>query len=167
MTSRIVILNLPMSLQTQLTELCKNIPVKFRESPSKCSAAHPKNPLVQYFRQPFPKDGRDVFTLLCCLLIVLGLCLHCRISEGIANMLMLHHHRDGLIAQSARGDRKQGRRDRRGCKQMYLLQSRRVGFSESGPTLHLVQGRAKPVLQGVNSTESYLFHHGETTYRAG
>ena len=27
------------------TELCNNIPAKFRESPSKCSAAHPKNAL--------------------------------------------------------------------------------------------------------------------------
>ena len=27
------------------TELCKNIPAKFRESPSKYSAAHPKNAL--------------------------------------------------------------------------------------------------------------------------
>ena len=30
----------------------------------------------------------------------------------------------------------------------------RVGFSDSGPTLYLVQGRAKPVLHGPNSTES-------------
>ena len=32
-------------------------------------------------------------------------------------------------------------------------------------TLYLVQGRAKPVLHGPNSTESNLFHHGEATYR--
>ena len=30
-----------------------------------------------------------------------------------------------------------------------------------------VQGRAKPVLHGRNSTESNLFHDGETTYRVG
>ena len=34
-------------------------------------------------------------------------------------------------------------------------------------TLYLVQGRAKPVLHGTNSTESNLFHHGETAYRVG
>ena len=33
----------------------------------------------------------------------------------------------------------------------------------SGLTLYLVQGRAMPVLHGPNSTESNLFHHGETT----
>ena len=33
--------------------------------------------------------------------------------------------------------------------------------------LYLVQGRAKPVLHVLNSTESNLFHHGETTYRVG
>ena len=30
------------------TELCKNITAKFRESTSKCSAAHPKNALWRY-----------------------------------------------------------------------------------------------------------------------
>ena len=43
----------------------------------------------------------------------------------------------------------------------------RVGFSDSGPTLFLVQGRAKPVLHGSNSTKSYLLHHGETTHKVG
>ena len=38
----------------------------------------------------------------------------------------------------------------------------RVGFSDSGQTLYLVQGRANPVLHGPNSIESNLFHHGET-----
>ena len=38
---------------------------------------------------------------------------------------------------------------------------------DGGPTLYLVQGRAKPVLHGPNSTESNLFTHGETTYRVG
>ena len=32
---------------------------------------------------------------------------------------------------------------------------------------YLVQGRAKPVLCGPNSTESNLFHHWETTNRVG
>ena len=31
--------------------------------------------------------------------------------------------------------------------------------------MNLVQGRAKPVFHGPNSTESNLVHHGETTYR--
>ena len=52
-------------------------------------------------------------------------------------------------------------------EQISLLLSMRVGFSDSGPTLYLVQGRAKPVLHGQNSTESNLFHHGEATYRVG
>ena len=46
-------------------------------------------------------------------------------------------------------------------------ESRRVGFWDSGPTLYVVQGRAKPDLHGPNSTESNLFDHGETTYRVG
>ena len=50
--------------------------------------------------------------------------------------------------------------------QMSLLLSTRVGLSDSGPTLYLVQGRANPVLHGPNSTE-WLFHHGEITYRVG
>ena len=57
------------------------------------------------------------------------------------------------------------------CSQRFLLKSTRVGFSDSGPTqgppMYLVQGRAKPVIHGPNSTESNLFHHGETTYRVG
>ena len=36
----------------------------------------------------------------------------------------------------------------------------KVAFSESGPTLYLVQGRAKPVLQGPSGTESNLLHQG-------
>ena len=32
-------------------------------------------------------------------------------------------------------------------------------------TLYLVQGRAKTVIHGPNSTEPDLFHHGEITYR--
>ena len=52
-------------------------------------------------------------------------------------------------------------------EQRSLLQSTRVGFSAIGPTQYLVQGRAKPVLHGPNSTEPNLFHHGETTYRVG
>ena len=43
----------------------------------------------------------------------------------------------------------------------------RVAYSDSPPTLHVVPGRAKPVLHGPNSTEPNLFHHGETTYRVG
>ena len=34
--------------------------------------------------------------------------------------------------------------------------STRVRFSDSGPTLYLVQGRANPVLHGPNSTESIV-----------
>ena len=52
-------------------------------------------------------------------------------------------------------------------RQMSLLYSTRVRFSDSGPTLYLVQGREKPVILGPNSTEPNLFHHGETTYRVG
>ena len=33
--------------------------------------------------------------------------------------------------------------------------------------LYVVQGRAKPVLHGPNSTEPNLFHHGETTHMVG
>ena len=35
---------------------------------------------------------------------------------------------------------------------------------DSGPTLYLVQGRAKSVLHGPHSTESNLFLHKETTH---
>ena len=42
------------------TELCKNIPDKFRESLSKCSTVHPKTSL-------FPIPHSNVFTLLCIL----------------------------------------------------------------------------------------------------
>ena len=52
-------------------------------------------------------------------------------------------------------------------KQRSLLYSMRVGFVGSGPTLYVVQGRAKPVLHGPNSTEYNLFHHRKTTYRVG
>ena len=51
--------------------------------------------------------------------------------------------------------------------QRSLLLSTRVRFSDSGPTLYLVQERAKLVLSGPNSTESNLFHRGETTYSVG
>ena len=37
----------------------------------------------------------------------------------------------------------------------------------SNPALYLIQERALPVLHGPNSTESNLFHHGETRYRFG
>ena len=49
--------------------------------------------------------------------------------------------------------------------QRSLLESTRVGFSDSGPTLYRVYGRVKPVLRGPNSTGSNLLKHGETTYR--
>ena len=42
-----------------------------------------------------------------------------------------------------------------------------VAYSDSVPTLYVVHGRAKPVLHGPDSTETNLFHHGETTYRVG
>ena len=45
--------------------------------------------------------------------------------------------------------------------------SMRVGFSDSGLTLYLVQGRAKPVLHGPNITEPNQLDHGETTYMVG
>ena len=51
--------------------------------------------------------------------------------------------------------------------QKSLLYDTRVGFSDGGPTLYVVPGRAKPVLHGPNSTESNLYHNGETTYRVG
>ena len=51
--------------------------------------------------------------------------------------------------------------------QRSLLLSKRVGISDSGTTLYVGHGRAKTVLHGPNSTETNLFHHGETTYRVG
>ena len=51
--------------------------------------------------------------------------------------------------------------------QRSLLRSMPVAYSDSHPTLYVVHGRAKPVLHGPNSTDSNLFHHGETTYRVG
>ena len=48
--------------------------------------------------------------------------------------------------------------------EILALKHARVGFSDSGLTLYLVQGRANPVLYWPNSTESNLFHHGESTY---
>ena len=44
-----------------------------------------------------------------------------------------------------------------------LALSTRVGFSDSGLTLHLVQKGTKPVLHGPNSTGTNLFDHGENT----
>ena len=41
-----------------------------------------------------------------------------------------------------------------------------AAFSDSHPTLYVVDGRDKPVLHGPSSTEYNLFHHGETTYRS-
>ena len=49
------------------TELRKNIPAKFRELPSKRSAAHPKNALWRNISDTFPELGRNFFTLLCTL----------------------------------------------------------------------------------------------------
>ena len=43
-----------------------------------------------------------------------------------------------------------------GLKQRSLLYGTRAGLSDSYPTVYVVQGRAKPVLHGQNSTE---FHH--------
>ena len=45
------------------TELCKNIPAMFRES----LTSRPK--ITKYFDKPFPKPGRNVFTLLCTIYI--------------------------------------------------------------------------------------------------
>ena len=42
-----------------------------------------------------------------------------------------------------------------------------VAYSDSLPTLYVVHRRPNPVLCGPNSTEPYLFHHWETTYRVG
>ena len=50
---------------THSTELCKSITAKLRESPSKCSADHPKKSLLLHFRQGFTEPGRHVFTRLC------------------------------------------------------------------------------------------------------
>ena len=52
-------------------------------------------------------------------------------------------------------------------EQRALLSSTRVGFSDSGTTLYLIQGGAKPVPHGPNSTESNLFNDGESAYRVG
>ena len=49
------------------------------------------------------------------------------------------------------------------CSQRFLLKSTRVGFSDSGPTLNLVQGRSKQVIHGPNGAESNLLYHEETT----
>ena len=46
-----------------------------------------------------------------------------------------------------------------GAGKRSLLLSMRVGFSDNGPTLCLVQGRAKPVLHGPNGTESNQRNH--------
>ena len=54
-----------------------------------------------------------------------------------------------------------------GRQQRSILRSMPVAYSDSHPTMYVVHGRAKPVLHGPNSTESYLFRHGETTYRVG
>ena len=49
-----------------VTELCKNIPPKFWESPSKCSAVQPKIALWRNIStKPCKKPGPNVFTLLC------------------------------------------------------------------------------------------------------
>ena len=47
------------------TELCKNIPAKFRESPTKCSAPHPKNALWRNITASHSLNlpGRHIFTL--------------------------------------------------------------------------------------------------------
>ena len=51
--------------------------------------------------------------------------------------------------------------------QKSFLKSMPAAFSDSHPNLNVILGRAKPVLHGPNSTHSNLFHHGETTFRAG
>ena len=51
------------------------------------------------------------------------------------------------------------------CGQRSNMTEVRVAYSDTPPTLYEVHGRAKPVLCGPNSTESNLFHHGDTTYR--
>ena len=51
--------------------------------------------------------------------------------------------------------------------QRSILSSMPVAYSDIHPTLYVVHKRAKPVLQGPNSTDPNLFHHGETTYRVG
>ena len=53
-----------------LTELCKNTSAKFRGIALKmfrCPPPPPKKKCIvaQYFSQPVPKPGRDVFTLIC------------------------------------------------------------------------------------------------------
>ena len=42
-----------------------------------------------------------------------------------------------------------------------------AAFSDSHPTLYVVDGRDKPVLHGPSSTGPNLFYHGETTYGPG
>ena len=77
-------------------------------------------------------------------------------------------------ATAAAATRKEGMencgRHGRTAEVLALKHNSRIGFSDSGPILDLAHGshgRAKPVINGPNSTESNLFHHGETTYRVG
>ena len=52
-------------------------------------------------------------------------------------------------------------------KQTSSFQSTRVAYSDHSSNPVCGFGSAKPVLLRPNSTESNLFHHGETTYRVG
>ena len=65
---------------------------------------------------------------------------------------------DDIITKGKEGE-SEGGRVLSSLMQRSLLLSMKVGFSDSGPTLYLVRGRAKPVLYEINSTESNLFHH--------
>ena len=49
---------------------------------------------------------------------------------------------------------------------MYTMKRARVETHDSRPTLNVVLGTAKPVFQGLDSTEPNLFHLEETTYKA-
>ena len=79
---------------------------------------------------------------------------------------------DKIYWKSRKRERESGTTDGRFAREVIddqtsFLKSMPAAFSDSHPTLNVILGRAKPVLHGPNSTHSKLFHHGETTFRAG